>query len=77
MRLYRPVGQAEYDLIAESGFTAYAVGGCVRDGVRRIRLPRGVKSLKCLTGQHVRYPDEGFAEVDIDCGKAAIFSVSH
>ncbi|MBP3405840.1 MAG: hypothetical protein J6N18_07030, partial [Kiritimatiellae bacterium] len=53
------------------------IGGCVRDGVRRIRLPRGVKSLKCLTGQHVRYPDEGFAEVDIDCGKAAIFSVSH
>ena len=23
MRLYRPVGQAEYDLIAQSGFTAY------------------------------------------------------
>lgn len=23
MRLYRPVGQAEYDLIAASGFTAY------------------------------------------------------
>lgn len=23
MRLYRPVGQAEYDLIAGSGFTAY------------------------------------------------------
>ena len=23
MRLYRPVGQAEYDLIARSGFTAY------------------------------------------------------
>ena len=23
MRLYRPVGQSEYDLIAQSGFTAY------------------------------------------------------
>ena len=23
MRLYRPVGQAEYDLIAQTGFTAY------------------------------------------------------
>ena len=23
MRLYRPVGQAEYDLIVQSGFTAY------------------------------------------------------
>ena len=23
MRLYRPMGQAEYDLIAQSGFTAY------------------------------------------------------
>ena len=23
MKLYRPVGQAEYDLIAQSGFTAY------------------------------------------------------
>ena len=23
MRLYRPVGQAEYDLIAQSGFTVY------------------------------------------------------
>ena len=23
MRLYRPVGQAEYDLIAQSGFTSY------------------------------------------------------
>lgn len=23
MRLYRPVGQAEYDLIAQSGFSAY------------------------------------------------------
>ena len=23
MRLYRPVGQAEYDLIVQTGFTAY------------------------------------------------------
>ena len=51
------------------------IGGCVRDGVRRIRLPKGVKSLKCLTGQTVRYPENGFAEVDIDCGKAAIFAI--
>ena len=26
MTLYRPVGQAEYDLIAQSGFTAYPLG---------------------------------------------------
>jgi len=49
------------------------VGGCVRDGVRRIRMPQGTVSLKCLTGQTVRYPEKGFLEVDIKCGEAAIF----
>jgi hypothetical protein len=72
---FEPVLESD-DFYVEGG-GLMVIGGCVRDGVRRIRLPRGVKSLKCLTGQRVRYPDEGFAEVDIDCGKAAIFSVSH
>lgn len=72
---FEPVLESD-DFYVEGG-GLMVIGGCVRDGVRRIRLPRGVKALKCLTGQHVRYPDEGFAEVDIDCGKAAIFSVSY
>ena len=70
---FEPVLESD-DFYVEGG-GLMVIGGCVRDGVRRIRLPKGVKSLKCLTGQTVRYPEKGFAEVDIDCGKAAIFAI--
>lgn len=70
---FEPVLESD-DFYIEGG-GLMVIGGCVRDGVRRIRLPKGVKSLKCLTGQTVRYPEIGFAEVDIDCGKAAIFAI--
>ena len=50
------------------------IGACVRDGKRTLRLPSGVKSLKPLTGQKVSYPRPGIAEVDIDCGAAAVFA---
>ena len=58
-----------------SGGGLVVIGACVRDGVRRIRLPQGVRSLECLTSQKVDYPEPGVAEVDLPCGVAAVFSV--
>ena len=58
-----------------SGGGLVVVGACVREGVRRIRLPPDVQRLECLTGQKVDYPEPYVAEVDLPCGAAAVFSV--
>lgn len=43
MKLYRPVGQAEYDLIAQSGFIAYSP-----------RLPEQLIFYPVLNEKHTR-----------------------
>lgn len=70
---FAPVIESDDFFISGGGLMI--IGACVRDGVRRIRLPEGVAGLECLTGQTVSYPAPGVAEVDIPCGKAAVFSV--
>jgi hypothetical protein len=42
-----------------------------------LRLPEGVEKVECLSGQTVREVSSREIEIDLECGKVAIFTVKN
>jgi hypothetical protein len=71
------VPSLESDDFYIEGSGLIVVGGAVRSGVRRLRLPEGVEKVECLSGQTVREVSSREIEIDLECGKVAIFTVKN